>query len=526
VNKMEARIAWYDEGMAELASMGGEPEETEIRLNNFMRELVLKDLFYLLTFAMRRKDMRRLWLFHRCNEVQANPNDRLDLWAREHYKSTIITFAKTIQDILANPEITVGIFSHTKPIARGFLRQIKYELETNFFLHKLFPDVLYSDPKREAPAMGNAWSEDKGITVKRQGNPKESTVEAHGLVDGQPTSKHFSLLVYDDVVTLESVTSPEMIKKTTNALALSYNLGAQGGSRRFIGTRYHFNDTYKTLLRRKTATPRIYPATDDGKVTGNPVFLSREALEEKYRDMGVYVFGCQMLQDPKSDEAQGFKLEWMRYYETEPRLYELNIYIVVDPANEKKKSSDYSVFWVVGLGADRNYYVLDCVRDRLNLRQRTDTLFDLHSQYEPEDVGYEKFGMQADIEHIEGEMDRRRYRFGITKLTDSTPKPDRIKRLVPTFENGRIFFPRAIYKRNYEGHKENLIKVFLETEYEGFPVVTHDDMLDDLANIHHPDFFPRFPKPRRRDRHVSWEDKLQAKLAREGHASGTSHMAT
>jgi hypothetical protein len=85
--------------------------------------------------------------------------------------------------------------------------------------------------------MGNNWSEDKGITVKRKSNPKESTIEAHGLVGGQPTSKHFSLLVYDDVVTLESVTSPEMIQKTTDAWAISLNLGAHGGKRRYIGTR-------------------------------------------------------------------------------------------------------------------------------------------------------------------------------------------------------------------------------------------------------------------------------------------------
>ena len=72
-------------------------------------------------------------------EVQAAPDGYLDLWAREHYKSTIVTFALTIQTILANPEETICIFSHTRPNARKFLRQIKQEFETNARLRDSFP---------------------------------------------------------------------------------------------------------------------------------------------------------------------------------------------------------------------------------------------------------------------------------------------------------------------------------------------------------------------------------------------------
>jgi hypothetical protein len=320
-------------------------------------ELCRVDLFYLLTRACQRKDIDHDWLFERCQEVQRHPDEMLDLWAREHYKSTIITFGKTIQDILCDPNITVGIFSHTKPIARAFLRQIKYELETNERLKALFPSILWADPKKDAPAAGAQWSEDKGITVKRTTNPKEATIEANGLVDGQPTSKHYSLLIYDDVVTLESVTSPEVMKKTTDALALSYNLGAQGGRRRFIGTRYHYNDTYAALLERKTAMPRIHPATHDGKFDGQPVFLSRETLDKKRKDMGSYVFSCQMLQDPKADSAQGFKEEWLKWYgnAVDVRGARFNVAILCDPANEKRKMNDYTTFWVIGLCDDSNY---------------------------------------------------------------------------------------------------------------------------------------------------------------------------
>jgi hypothetical protein len=102
------------------------------------------------------------------------------------------------------------------------------------------------------------WSEDDGLVFRRHGNPKESSIEAHGLVDGQqPTSKHFKVRIYDDVVTCGSVGSPEMIMKTNEALALSDNLGTIDGTFRFIGTRYHFNDAYSDIMKRGIAKPRI-----------------------------------------------------------------------------------------------------------------------------------------------------------------------------------------------------------------------------------------------------------------------------
>ena len=178
-----------------------------------MRRLCQEDLFYLLVYVLGRVDADRGWIYDRCREVELSPNGHVDLWARFHYKSTILTFAKTIQDILNHPDWTFGIFSHTRPIAKGFLRQIKREFECNDSLKWLFPDILYARPDQESLK----WSEDDGVIVKRKSNPKESTVEAWGLVDGQPTSRHFDVMIYDDVVTLESVSTPEMINKTTKA---------------------------------------------------------------------------------------------------------------------------------------------------------------------------------------------------------------------------------------------------------------------------------------------------------------------
>lgn len=434
--------------------------------------------------------MENVWLFDRCKEVENEPDGYIDLWSREHYKSTIITYGKTIQDILRSHgeepleenEITVGIFSHTRPIAKKFLAQIKQEFEVNENLKNWFPDILYRDPKRES----SKWSLDSGIVVKRKSNPKEATVEAWGVVDGQPTGSHFNLLVYDDVVTKDN-TTPDMIEKTTDSLALSYNLGAlTGHRRRFIGTRYHYNDSYRAVMDRKTAVPRIYPATEDGELDGKTVFLPQDVFEKKVQDMGSYVAACQLLQNPKADSAMNFKEEWLRYWNTDISD-KTNKYILVDPANEKHKKSDYTTMWVIGVGEDNNFYVHDIVRDKLKLSERANTLIELHRQYQPLQVGYEKYGMQADIEHIEFIQDQIGYHFNITPLGGSMAKNDRIRMLVPTFENHRIFLPRKLFKEDWQGRRQDMVQIFINNEYLPFPVGIHPDMLDSLARIHDTD---------------------------------------
>lgn len=447
-------------------------------------------------------------MFNRCREVQSEPDGYLDLWAREHYKSTVITFAKSIQDVLVDPEATIGIFSHTRPIAKGFLRQIKQELEGNERLKLWFPDIIWANPRKDAPK----WSEDDGIVVKRKSNPKEATIEAWGVVDGQPTSKHFSVLNYDDIVTRESVTSPDMMAKTTDALALSYNLGTNSGKRRFIGTRYHYNDAYRTLLDRGTAKPRIYPATEDGKVEGEPVFLTREALAKKRADMGPYVYACQMLQDPKADETQGFKEEWLKHAALNAQG--LNVVLLFDPASAKKKDSDYTAGWALGLGGDRNIYVLDCVRDRLSLTERADLVFAWHRKWRPMAVGYEKYGMMADVEHIQDRMERENYRFDITELGGQQPKIDRIRRLIPWFEKGRIYLPPSLSKTNYEGRTVDLVRSFIDDEYLAFPVALHDDMLDAMARVLDSNLPVEFPAP---------EEWVEEEFEREGVSGVTGY---
>lgn len=476
------------EGIAEVWDAMEEHGRRTKTLEGVIRELCLIDLFYLLVRVCGRVDMLHPWVYWRVREVERSPDNHVDLCARGHFKSSTITFGLTIQDILKDPEITFGIFSHTRPIAKAFLRQIMREFESNVVLHAAFPDVLWGKDVRQAPK----WSEDDGIIVKRKSNPPEGTVEAWGLVDGQPTSKHFKVLLYDDIVVEGSVTTPEMIEKTMKGLEQSYNLANEKFVRRFCGTRWHFNDAYRTVIDRKTAIARERPGTDDGTETGNPVFWSRELMAEKRRDMGPHTFAAQILLNPKADALQGFKREWLRYYKIQPT--KTNNYILVDAASSKKKGSDYTAMWVIGLGTDGNYYALDMVRDRLTLTERADRLFELHRKWKPRQVRYERYGMMADIEHIKTRQEKDSYRFDIVEVAGQTSKIDRIGRLLPLFEQGKIWLPESLHKTNYERVAVDLVRAFVEEEYVPFPVGIHDDMSDALARICEPDLPLVWPK--------------------------------
>lgn len=435
----ESAVKWY-------AMVGDDVFE---RANN-VALLGCNDRFFLLSSLMNRPDVSHPWLYYRCREVESDPDDYLDLWAREHYKSTIITFAGIIQEVLCDPEVTVGIFSHTKALGEEFLSQIKQELENNELLKLAYPDVLYDAPHKQSPR----WSVDGGLVVKRKTNPKEATVEAWGLTKGMPTGKHFALRVYDDIVTKDSVTNPEMVKKTTESWELSDNLGAGEGRKWHIGTRYSFNDTYGVIFERGALTPRLYPATDNGRLDGTPVLISEKRWKEK-KNLQRSTVSAQMLQNPIAGNENMFKPQWFRPYEVRPSV--LNVYILGDPSKGKSATSDRTAIAVVGIDMHGNKYLLDGFRHRMPQSERWLKLKFLHQKWtkmpgvQMVRVGWERYGQQTDDEYFNERMRLEKYSFEIVELAwpqDGTKsKKDRVERLEPDFRMGRFFLPAIVREK-------------------------------------------------------------------------------
>lgn len=413
------------------------------------------DRFFLFTGLLNRADGIHPWIYERAREVEADPDGYLDLWSRYHYKSSLQTFAGAIQEALIDPETRICIFSNNKNTARPFLQQIKDELESNEALKATYADVLYESPRTEAPL----WSLDNGLTVKRVGNFREATFEAHGVIDALPTGKHFPFLFYDDIVTERNVTNPEQIAKATERTELSFPIGiGEKTRRRMSGTRYHFADSYGQLIERGVAKPRIHAATDDGTLDGEPVFMTKEAWEAAKRDMRSTI-AAQFLQNPIAGKENTFYTKWLRPYWVRPVM--LNVYIMGDPSKGKSATSDRTAIPVIGIDSNGNKYLLDGYCHRMPLSERWKRLEELQRKWsnmpgvQSVNVGWERYGIQADEEYFEEQMRLTGRRFEIAELNwtgqvGRQSKQSRVERLEPDFRLGSFFVPARVWHPDIE----------------------------------------------------------------------------
>lgn len=353
---------------------------------------------------------------------------------------------------------------------------------------------------------------------------------AGGILAGMTGNRASIVIVDDPVAGREDAESSTIRKKTREAYEddLLTRL-VPGGAQIIIQTRWHEDDLSGGILpegwdgesgRLKCrdgqdwevlCLPAICDREDDplGRKIGEPLWPEwfKDDHFEKFRGR-PRTWSALFQQKPRPSEGAEFQKSWIRRYLTAPKV--LNKIILVDPASGKRKKDgtvdekrDYSCFWVVGLGADRNAYIVDCVRDRLNLTQRVATLMELHRRHRPIQVRYEEYGLQADIEAAEMAQEREQYRFKITPVGGSTKKEDRIRRLVPWFEEGNLYVPHTLPYVDTTGQQHDLIKEFIDQEYAAFPVARTDDMFDSLARLAEPDLKLPYPKQMANPGHVT-----------------------
>ena len=477
----------------------------ENMLAQMMRKNAEYSLFYFVIYILHWTFLDNDFAYALCGKCQGSGRwGRLWLLAREHYKSTIITIAETIRDILLHPDKTTVIYSYKFDSAKDlFFTPVKNELEHNQIIRMIWPDVIYGTDEKP-----DVWTA-TALNVKGHPRRKEFTLTCASIYN-QLTGSHYDQMVFDDCVIEENCMTAERIAQTQKQWELSLNTGNTKDLRYcVIGTYYAYGDLYCHIKEEdlcEVITQPCYAAD------GRGVLYSQKALEEKRKILGSAVFATQMLLDPKLGSAISFKEEDIMWWHAKTYAG-LNIYTFVDPAGKVARKRDFTVILTIGLDSADNFYVIDMIRDKLTLKQKTDALFRIKRTYNPKLFFYEKNGHESEVPHIREEQERFNFRFPIEPLVQSINKGERIEALLPLFEAHRIWFPQGgCWHTNWEGKSEDMLHSFIVEELLAYPHTTHDDAIDDLANILHPTCIALMQRPDL----LSMEEEIYNKLHAKG----------
>ena len=314
-----------------------------------LRYFILNDLWFVLYFVMKKENLdiglttNHPFPIKICRMIEDGPaTDTLDVWARGHLKSNIITVAETLQFQLRHPERCSCIMAYARPLAKSFLRSIKLLVEESTFLKTLFPDVLWGNPGKDAPK----WSEDEGLIFKRK-NPMrfESSLEAWGLIEGMPTGRHFERLVFDDLETEDIRNSPDMLNQVFSKFEMAVdNLGMIGAKTqtRIIGTYYSHLGPVKRITDKKGVdgkklySTRLIPATADGTPNGRPVWESQESLDKS--KAGQH-FNSQKLCDPTPKGTQKLDSSLLKVISPEMIPVDVFKFMLIDQAGDQPSNA-------------------------------------------------------------------------------------------------------------------------------------------------------------------------------------------
>ena len=415
-------------------------------------------------------------IIHNVSDNQAS----MDLAPRGHGKSTIGDVDFCITKVLRNPDIRIMIGSKTQTQASAFLKEIRTHFEQNVNLIRIFGDWKKS--------RDNVWN-DKEFTVNRRTViKKEATVSALGA-SGAVVSKHFDIIIGDDLVGFENARTEAQRKVLKEWFYSSlYPTLEPDGEIHILGTRYSPMDLYEDLIKSKNYKVNVQQAitVKDGKE--NSLWESKFSLEKLRsirEEAGLIIFNMQYQNNTELAKGKIFKYKYFKHFEEYDIDYDLNrvrvkvldsqgvpywipvrIYMGADLAisEDETSNNDYFVLTVIGVDKNKNVYVLDYLKERLTFNAQLNAILDYGKNKFPmvERIGVETVQYQKSL----AQEIRRLSLLPVVNIQTSKDKVTRAMRRSALFENGKVWF-----RIGMDDLEECLLL---------FPEVDHDDLFDGL----------------------------------------------
>lgn len=415
-------------------------------------------------------------IIHNVSDNQAS----MDLAPRGHGKSTIGDVDFCITKVLRNPDIRIMIGSKTQTQASAFLKEIRTHFEQNVNLIRIFGDWKKS--------RDNVWN-DKEFTVNRRTViKKEATVSALGA-SGAVVSKHFDIIIGDDLVGFENARTEAQRKVLKEWFYSSlYPTLEPDGEIHILGTRYSPMDLYEDLIKSKNYKVNVQQAItvkDGQEYSLWESKFSLEKLRSIREEAGLIIFNMQYQNNTELAKGKIFKYKYFKHFEEYEVDYALNrvrvkvldaqgvpfwipvrIYMGADLAisEDETSNNDYFVLTVIGVDKNKNVYVLDYLKERLTFNAQLNAMLDYGKNKFPmvERIGVETVQYQKSL----AQEIRRLSLLPVVNIQTSKDKVTRAMRRSALFENGKVWF-----RIGMDDLEECLLL---------FPEVDHDDLFDGL----------------------------------------------
>jgi predicted phage terminase large subunit-like protein len=342
------------------------------------------------------------------------------------------------------------LVSNTREQAEAFIREVRGHFEQNLNLRCIFGDLK-----------GSIWTDRKLTVGARKRIAKEPTIFSTGI-DGAIISRHFDLIICDDIVDDEnSRTESRREKLRVRFFKVLLPCLEPDARLAVIGTRYHYRDLYANLMESGfIPSATIISALDHEGRSSWPEKFPAPYLKRLRREAGTVIFNAQYQNDTEAMKGAVFKEEWLQFYKALPSA--LRIYQGVDLSIAQSSNSDFFAIVTIGVDEWGNIYVLDCYCARLSFRQQTAAIVDRYRRFDPIKVAIESNAYQA----AQVECVREFGAIRTAKVFTRYDKLSRAWRLSAYFEDGRVWFG---------GNMHEIVEQLL-----AFPQGEHDDLFDAL----------------------------------------------
>lgn len=391
-----------------------------------------------------------------------------------HGKSLLASQLLPAAYLLAHPDRYVGISSYSAELAEGFSRKAREYFKDGGGL------------LNESSKAVNAWGTEGGGGLWAAG------------VGGAVTGRSGHLLIIDDPVkNREDAESGRMMEKLNDwyTSTLYTRLEPHVGAIVVIQTRWSENDMIGQLLENEhnvsekgrenwtiVDLPAIYEDQDDRpklpehcptvadwrQEVGEALCPQRydlDALERIREAVGSRDFASLYQQRPAPEGGNMFDPSWWQYYDWDTPLPDFQrVILSVDATFTANSKSDYVVGTVVGQ-AGSQFYVLDMVREKLDV---VGTMAMIARLYKRHNLSGTVIELAASGFAVYQMMQKKVP--GLIGVRPEKSKESRAASIVPMVEAGNVYLPAST----------PWLDAFLN-EFALFPASKNDDMVDSLT---------------------------------------------